>query len=242
MLVPGGDTMDVIAQIRKAEAQSHTQIYTEAELFQKGSWLHRPVQAVMDVLPLFEEYTAFRGLDLGCGVGRNCIPIANHFNNIDCRIDCVDILPLAIEKLQENAAHYRVTSNIHGIISSIDNFEITPCTYDMILAISALEHVQSESVFTDKLYQIRDGLRANGVALLLINTNIQERDKYTGKELQPQFEVNWGRDSLTAVFDEVFSGWKCLRHTTVHQKYDIPRGNRIAELDTDVVVYTVQRI
>ncbi len=233
--------MDSIAEIRRAEALSHTQIYTEAELFQKGSWLHKPVQAVLDVLQLFGGYTSFRGLDLGCGVGRNCIPVADHFKSIDCRMDCVDILPLAIEKLQENAVDYNVVHCIHGIVSSIDDYEIKASTYDLILAISALEHVDSEDAFVDKLYQIRGGLRNNGTAILLLNTNVQETDKYTGEKLQPQFEVNWNGDSLDAVFDEVFDGWRCLRHTTAHQKYDVPRGEKIAVLDTDVVVFTVQK-
>lgn len=233
--------MDSIAEIRRAEAQSHTQIYTEAELYQKGSWLYKPVQAVLDVLLLFEGCTSFRGLDLGCGVGRNCIPVAEYFKNTDCRIDCVDILPLAIEKLEENVVGYNVVDCIHGIVSSIDDYEIEANAYDLILAISALEHVDSEAAFVDKLYQIRDGLRNNGIAILVLNTNVQETDKYTGEKLQPQFEVNWNGDSLAAVFDEMFDGWKCLRHTTVHQKYDIPRDEKIAVLDTDVVVYTVQK-
>lgn len=233
--------MDSIVEIRRAEAQSHTQIYTEAKLFQKGSWLHKPVQAVLDVLPQFDGYTSFRGLDLGCGIGRNCIPVAEHFKNVNCRIDCVDILPLAIEKLQENAVGYDVVEHIHGIVSSIDDYEIEANTFDLILAISALEHVDSEAAFVDKLHQIRDGLRNNGVAILLLNTNVQETDKCTGEKLQPQFEVNWNGDSLVAVFDEVFGCWRCLRHTTVHQKYDIPRGETIAVLDTDVVTYIVRK-
>ena len=233
--------MDSIAEIRRTEAQSHTQIYTDAELFEKGSWLYKPVQAVLGVLPLFDGYTSFHGLDLGCGVGRNCIPVADYFKSIDCQIEGVDILPLAIEKLQENAVDYNVVDCIHGIVSSIDDYEIEANTYDLILAISALEHMNSEPAFVDKLHQIRDGLRNNGIAILLLNTNVQETDKYTGEKLQPQFEVNWNGDSLATVFDEVFDGWRCLRHTTAHQKYDVPRGEKIAILDTDVVVYTVQK-
>lgn len=98
--------------IRKAEAESHTQAYTSHSLFSPGSWLAKPVKTVMELLPLFEGYTNFRALDLGSGVGRNSIPVAQHFSSIPCRVDCVDILELAIAKLNENAKQYGVENCI----------------------------------------------------------------------------------------------------------------------------------
>ena len=92
-----------ISKIRRAEAASHTEAYTNHELYTPGSWLAKPVKTVLELLPLFDGYTTFRGLDLGCGVGRNCIAAAQYLNHIPCQVDCVDILELAIEKLRENA-------------------------------------------------------------------------------------------------------------------------------------------
>ena len=100
--------------IRKAEAESHTEAYTTHSLFSPGSWLAKPVKTVMELLPLFEGYTQFAALDLGSGVGRNCIPVAQHFCGIPCRVDCVDILELAITKLNENAQRYGVADCIRG--------------------------------------------------------------------------------------------------------------------------------
>ena len=91
-----------LQQIRHAEELSHTEMYNSFALFAPGSWLAKPVRTVLELLPLFDGYSSFRALDLGCGVGRNSIPIAQHFQNTPCRVDCVDILPLAIEKLMEN--------------------------------------------------------------------------------------------------------------------------------------------
>lgn len=86
-------------EIRKAEAESHTKAYTNHTLFSPGSWLAKPVKTVLELLPLFEGHTDFRALDLGSGVGRNCIPVAQHFSSIPCWVDCVDILKLAIANL-----------------------------------------------------------------------------------------------------------------------------------------------
>ena len=228
-------------EIRKAEAESHTQAYTSHSLFSPGSWLAKPVKTVMDLLPLFAGYTDFRALDLGSGVGRNCIPVAQHFCGIPCRVDCVDILELAIAKLNENALQYGVEDCIRGIVSSIDDYEIAADSYDLILAVSALEHIASQSAFEKKLTVIRDGLRHGGIACLIVNSGVVEHDKATGQELLPQFEVNLPTSQMQDLLENTFAGWKVIKHTIVHQKYDIPRENGIADLETDVVTYVVRK-
>ena len=230
-----------INHIRKAEAASHTQAYTSHALYSPGSWLAKPVKTVMDLLPLFEGYTNFRALDLGSGVGRNCIPVAQHFSGIPCRVDCVDILELAIAKLNENALQYGVADCVQGIVSSIDDYEIAADSYDLILAVSALEHIASQSAFEKKLTEIRDGLRHGGIACLIVNSGVVEHDKATGQELPPQFEVNLPTSQMQELLEKTFAGLQVIKHTIVHQKYDIPREKRIADLETDVITYVVRK-
>ena len=227
--------------IRKAEAASHTQAYSNHSLFSPGSWLAKPVKTVMDLLPLFEGYTDFRVLDLGSGVGRNCIPVAQHFSGIPCRVDCVDILELAVAKLNDNAQQYGVADQIQGIVSAIDDYEITADSYDLIMVISALEHIASQSAFEKKLAEIRDGLRHGGIACLIVNSGVIEHDKATGQELLPQFEVNLPTSQMQDFLEKTFAGWQVIKHTIAHQKYDIPRENCIANLETDVVTYVVRK-
>ena len=232
---------DRLYHIRQAEAASHTQAYSNHSLFSPGSWLAKPVKTVMDLLPLFEGYTAFRVLDLGSGVGRNCIPVAQHFSSIPCRVDCVDILELAVAKLNDNAQQYGVADHIRGIVSAIDDYEITADSYDLIMAISALEHIASQSSFEKKLIEIRDGLRHGGIACLIVNSGVVEHDKATGQELPPQFEVNLPTSQMRELLEKTFAGWQVIKHTIVHQKYDIPRENGIVDLETDVVTYVVRK-
>ena len=227
--------------IRQAEAASHTQAYTCHSLFSPGSWLAKPVKTVMELLPLFEGYTQLLALDLGSGVGRNCIPVAQYFGGIPCRVDCVDILELAVAKLNENAQQYGVADHIRGIVSAIDDYEIAADSYDLILAVSALEHIASQSAFEKKLAEIRDGLRHGGIACLIVNSGVIEHDKATGQELPPQFEVNLPTSQMQDLLENTFAGWKIIKHTIVHQKYDIPRENGIADLETDVVTYVARK-
>ena len=195
----------------------------------------------MDLLPLFEGYTEFCGLDLGCGIGRNCIPVARHFASVPCRIDCVANLQLAIEKLEENAGKYHVQSSIWGIHSPMDTFEIPEGSYDLIMAVSALEHIASREAFEKKLREIRDGLRDRGVVCLIVNSGVTEHDKTTGEERYPQCEVNLSTQQMERLLTETFAGWEVVKHTVVHQKYDIPREGYISALETDVVTLVARK-
>lgn len=231
-----------INQIRQAEAASHTEAYTSHKLFTPGSWMAKPVKTVLDLLPFYAAYSEFRGLDLGCGIGRNCIAIAQHFRGIPCKIDCIDILQLAIEKLHENAQNYHVPDSINGILSSIDDYIIQPDNYDLILAISALEHVDSKDTFVKKMIEIREGLRSGGIACLITNTDVQEREKVSGVPLPPQFEVNLPTEEMLLLLQKIFTGWHIIKHTVVEQRYDIPRGSLVSDLKTNVVTWVVRKI
>lgn len=190
-----------LKQIRQSEKESHIKTYTENKLYTAGGWLSKPIRTVLDLIPLFEGYEELRILDLGAGVGRNCIPFAQRYGDI-----------------------------------------ISPNKYDLVMAISALEHVESKEAFWKKMMEIRTGIRKNGVICLVINSNVAEKDKATGEELSPQFEVNLKTEELQTQIKELFSGWQEIKTTVVRQQYDIPRGNHIAELATDVVTYVARNI
>ena len=137
--------------IRESERKSHTEIYTKEKLYETDSWLKKPIKTVQELLPLLSEKNKLRVLDLGCGVGRNSIYVAKEFADKDCRIDCVDLLPIAIEKLNEYAIDYGIAHSINGIVSAIEDYKISPGIYDLIMAVSALEHVDGEDSFYRKL-------------------------------------------------------------------------------------------
>lgn len=233
---------DLQDEIRRAEQTSHIKAYSTNALYAEGSWLAKPVKTVLDVLPLFGPVLDFRALDLGCGVGRNAIAVAQYFAGISCRVDCVDILEYAIERLWENAAYFGVTDQIRGVTAAIDEYGIKAEEYDLILAVSALEHVDSDRTFLKKLEQIRGGLRKGGIACLIVNSSVREWDRATGEALPPQFEVNLPTDKLLDILTYVFDGWAVVKRSTVRQKYIIPRGELMTDLETDVVTFVVQRI
>ena len=109
------------------------------------------------------------------------------------------------------------------------------------MVISALEHIASQSAFEKKLAEIRDGLRYGGIACLIVNSGVIEHDKATGQELPAQFEVNLPTDQMQELLEKTFAGWQVIKHTIVHQKYDIPREDCVADLETNVITYVVRK-
>lgn len=231
---------DRLKHIRAAEKQSHLETYGTWELFQDGSWLSKPVRAVTDLLPLFEKKRRLRVLDLGCGVGRNAIFVARKFADIDVEIDCVDILDFAIEKLEKNAECYGVERSVKGIVMPLEDYPVPEKHYDFVMAVSALEHVDSEASFVRKLKEIRDGIRPGGAVCMVVNTQVQEENRDTGELLEPQFEVNMSTEAMKNLLTKMFDGWEILKFTVKAQEYEIPRGNVTAKLTTDVVNFVAR--
>lgn len=230
-----------LARIRDSERKSHTEIYTNEKLYQSNSWLQRPIKTVREIVPIFDGYKELRVLDLGCGVGRNSIYIAEQFRDINCSVDCVDLLDVAIEKLLENATEHNVSSRIKGITTSIEEYEIQRNSYDFIMAISALEHIDSQASFLRKLLEIRDGVKKNGIVCLIINSSIVETCLETNETVEAQFEVNLPAEIIQALLGETFLGWEAIKTSVVTQQYDIPRESFTSRLNTNVITYVARQ-
>lgn len=244
-----------LKRIRESEKKSHMEIYSNEQLYQTDSWLKKPIKTVQELIPLFREYKKLRVLDLGCGVGRNCIAVASEFMGTDsgcktenseykgaeCVVEGVDILPLAIEKLLQNAVEHGVSEQVCGIVAPIEDYTIRKNYYDLILAISALEHVDTEESFASKLLEIKEGICEKGVVCLVINSDVREHNKENGSPIQAQFEVNLGTEELQKILTTTFEGWTVLKSTVQEQRYDIPREWGISALTSNVVTFVARR-
>ena len=231
--------MNRLEAIRQAEAQSHTEAYENLTLYAPGSWLSKPVKALEALLPLYEQERGLRVLDLGSGVGRNAIACAARLR--DSTVECVDILPVAIEKLRENAKIYGVSEQIHGIACPVDRFEVEKDGYDLIIAASVLEHLDSRESAVRKLWEISAGVRPGGAVLIVMNTGVRERDCESGESLPPQFEVNLPPTEVRALLADAFRGWEVLWDKCIHYEYQVPRFGRNAQICAEVVTFTARR-
>ena len=231
--------MSRLEEIRQAEAQSHTAAYETYTLYAPGTWLSKPVKALTEMLPLYAEHRGLEILDLGSGVGRNAIAAALALPQ--SHVTCVDILPLAIEKLLENAAQFGVSEQITGISGPVDGFKIEENGYDIILAGSVLEHLDSKDSAAKKLSEIAKGIRPGGAVMIVMNTGVMEWDTQTMEAREPQFEVNLPTGEARGLLDVYFHGWEILTDRLSHQNYDVPRGERIVTISSEVVTFAARR-
>ena len=232
-------TRSRLTEIRRAEAESHTAAYESLELYAPGSWLSKPVKALGALLPLYAGRPGLRVLDLGSGVGRNAIACARELPG--CSVECVDILPVAIEKLLKNAEKMGVGESVRGITAPVDGFEIERNRYDLILAASVLEHLDARASVVRKLREISAGIRPGGAVLIVMNTGVREWDRETGEPLPPQFEVNLPPEEVRTLLGDAFCGWEILWDRCIHYEYQVPRRDRTAVISAEVVTFTARR-
>ena len=197
------------------------------------------MKALEALLPLYTDREGLRVLDLGSGVGRNAIACARALKS--AQVTCVDILPMAIEKLLENAETFGVDRQIQGIAAPVDGYPVEQEGYDLILAGSVLEHLDSTASTLRTLDSICRGIRPGGAVMIVMNTGVKEWDVRTGENLDPQFEVNLPPEEAHALFARTFRGWEVLWDKTIHYEYEVPRGDRIAMISAEVVTYTARR-
>lgn len=233
---------DRITHIRQVEKAYHDACYQEQQLFAPGSWLHKPVQTVMDSLQYFNQYANLAVLDLGSGVGRNSIPIAQSLKGRAGQVTGVDLLPSAIEGLKAYSVQYEVDSYIKPVLSDIEGFRIEPIFYDFIVAVSALEHVQSEEALKQKLQEMVDGTKDMGINCLIVNANVTEVELATGEVRDPMFEVNLSTEEMLDLLNQAYSGWTILQHEIKPLEFEIEREQKQISLAVEAITYVARKI
>ncbi len=113
--------MNRIDYIRQEEKKYHGLCYEQYKLFEIGSWLYKPVKTVMDLMGHFEGQNNLQVLDLGSGVGRNSIPIAQKIRNTSSTVTCVELLNSALTKLQTYSKEHDVFEVIKTKQAAIEN-------------------------------------------------------------------------------------------------------------------------
>ena len=233
--------MDRIEFIRNEEKKYHDYCYENYKLFEEGSWLYKPVKTVIDLLPLFDNKDNLKVIDLGCGVGRNSIPIAEAIKDRNGKIVCVDLLDSALNKLKEYSKEFHVEKVIRTEKADIGNYVIKPDEYDLIIAVSTLEHVKSETIFEQVVRQMADGTKDNGVNCLIVNSEIEEIDLETNVKLDALMELNLLTEDMINKLSSIYSGWELLKTIVKPLEYKITRNQKPVLLKTNAITYVVRK-
>jgi 2-polyprenyl-3-methyl-5-hydroxy-6-metoxy-1,4-benzoquinol methylase len=213
-----------LQHIRKEERKYHEDCFENHRLYGSDSWLSEPVDLVMDYADKLEVKNEVRMLDLGCGVGRHSIPLAQKIRERGGEIICVDLLAKALEKLNEYSERYGVADTIQTEQSDISDYRIEPESFDYIVAGSSLEHVRSEELLNKVLKAMAGGTRAQGIVCIIMNTNIGEFNKADGSRRETLFEVIMDKDKALSLFRSQFGEWEMLHTGEEPLELEINRG------------------
>ncbi|MNK57862.1 arsenite S-adenosylmethyltransferase [compost metagenome] len=230
-------------EARKAEETYHSKLYNEKEILEPGTWMSEPIPLVMELQDRLLQYKKdIVIMDLGSGAGRNTIPLALKLKGSSSRVIGIDLLDEAVNKLRENAAEYGVEQLVEAQKGDAEHTDFGDEEYDYIIACGCLEHVSSEEAFVQVLERMKQGTRLGGIHCIGMNTNIQEVEMNSGKELETLIELNLSSTKAVQILERVYQDWNVLEQKAVLQsieeeKYEVP-----SEFRAQSITFAAQRI
>ncbi|MDG5789817.1 class I SAM-dependent methyltransferase [Evansella sp. AB-P1] len=233
--------MSKLEFIRKEEKKYHDYCYENYKLFEEGSWLYKPVKTVIDLLPILIGKPSPKVLDLGSGVGRNSIPVAQEIKNKKGKVVCVDLLDSALDKLKFYSKEYEVEEVIETIKADIGQYDITKNEYDLIVAVSTLEHVESEDVFENVIRKMALGTKDEGINCIIVNSDVEEIDISTNGKLDTMMEVNIKTEAMLIKLRKIYEAWEIVNQLVKPLEYRIVRDERDVLLKTNAITFVVRK-
>lgn len=234
--------MSRIEHIRSEEKKYHDLCYENYKLFEAGSWLNKPVQSVIQLLSFLNKIEKIKVLDLGCGVGRNSIPIAKAIKEQNGLVTCVDLLDSAINKLKQYSIEHGVNEVIQPVKSDIESFQIKNQEYDFIVAVSSLEHVHSVEAFETVVRRMAEGTKVNGINCIIINTEVEEIDIEANEKLEALMEINLSTDEMLKILKDIYLDWEAIEIIVKPLEFNISRNEKSVMLKTNAVTFIVKKM
>ncbi len=220
----------------------HREYYSAHELFQPGTWIEKPNSALMEIGEKLTDRQKSTLLDLGSGVGRNAIPLAQLLSQTTTTIDCVDIVDVAIEKLKDNAARYQVGHIINPIFGNVAEFSIALAKYDFVMAMSVLEHAVQSDQFESIIKRIQAGTKVEGFNCLSITTDLTERDSETGKSITPLISTAISSQACEALLRDLYQGWEIQRLGFSNFSQRLQREQQMVDWSADYCLFVAKRL
>lgn len=217
--------MDKLTEIRKEEAYYHRRVYLHPQ--QHDQWLDYPVSQLIEHFAYYPRNSHF--LDLGCGNGRNSLPLAKK----GYQITAIDMLPEAIELLERNAFGLSIQTEI----STIEEFTFRQ--YDGVFAVSSLEHLYSLTELQNILNKIKKSIKNGGSIYLVVNSEVKEF--LDNKEVFPFLEINLTTKKMVSLLQTIYYDWVCEVPRIKKLEFKIQRTDGMRLMQTNAITFIAKK-
>jgi tellurite methyltransferase len=191
---------------RSETLRYHAALYAEHALFEPGSWLARPARYVLEALAHVPNDRVTQVLDLGAGIGRHTLPIARQLPN--ARILALDLLPLAVQRLLENAAAWGIADRVDAHVADMEHYHFPVGCFDLIVSCSVLEHLPAAAL-PSVLARLARATAPSGINCLIIGADRHEITADGSRRPAP-IELQIDADTVHALLASSFEGWEVL--------------------------------
>ncbi|OGG78077.1 hypothetical protein A3A36_02830 [Candidatus Kaiserbacteria bacterium RIFCSPLOWO2_01_FULL_52_12b] len=227
---------------QRATQEYHKEFFKRARLFEEGTWIAESENNLLKLVKeCFGDKKDVRILDLGCGVGRNAIPIAKIIGPNGGTVTCVDVLDIAIEKLKENSREHGVSNYIKSEVEEVEKFSIKESYYDLILSFSVLEHgVSNENSFFKVIRDIKNGTKKGGLNYLGITTNLEELDAKTLEKLPKDIVYDASFEEAKSDLKNMYKDWEIISSEKSFYKEEYVKNGRMIIWQSDFLTFVTR--
>jgi cyclopropane fatty-acyl-phospholipid synthase-like methyltransferase len=197
--------VSLLEEARLRERNYHIAFYAKHTLGDAGTWLAGPAPYALDSLRYVPQ-NATRALDLGAGIGRHAIPIAQYLGPGSEAV-CIDILASALGTLHDNAREAGIDSRMTTLVADAEAYE-PEGLFDFVLSVSAIEHVSSRQSLRALISRLQAATQVGGVHCFMIATQHQWLDAATSEPIEPLVELNMTAHEMQDMLRQQYEDWK----------------------------------
>ena len=231
--------MDRLSAARRETIRYHESFYATTLLGTPGSWLAQPHPSVVEAIELVEANGPVRAFDLGAGVGRHTVPMAQILP-AGSTITAVDLLPTAIQLLIDNCRTAGVLASVNPVVADLEQFEFGNQPASLIIGFSVVEHLNSFAAMRRLLTQCRDASGPSGIVSFGIVADRCEvaSDGTVGRGL---VETHVSAEQTLACLMSTFVDWAVLRAETEGLSVSEDRDGLPYTLCGSLVIFTARK-
>jgi cyclopropane fatty-acyl-phospholipid synthase-like methyltransferase len=196
-----------LTRARAETISYHTQYYTKHKLFESGSWLESPDPKIPGFIEQFKNMDNCRILDLGAGVGRNAIPLAEALPK-NARITCVELIEKAASLMSTYAQERGVGEKIIVVNDDFEKVSFPEHTFDLVLGISTLEHCSNQENLTRLIIDAQKWTKSGGLHFISFSTGRRVVDHKTGEPIETLVETRLQTEPWLSELARLYEGWQ----------------------------------